>query len=139
MNADDRRAEYAAGLRALADLLEREPGLPIPFPDKFEWNVWPHNVDNVAAEVARIRRLLPGMFEKNDPAQSNLASQYYMLTARLHGLTLEICAYRESVCERVVTGTREVTEQVPVAFETVTKTVEDVEWVCKPLLSAVES
>jgi heme-binding NEAT domain protein len=48
---------------------------------------------------------------------------------------------REEICERIVTGTREVTVEVPdpeqlaaVPTVSVTKTVEDVEWICRPLL-----
>lgn len=57
--------------------------------------------------------------------------------------TLRIAVYgdRDEVCERVVTGTREVTEEVPdpealaaVPKVVVTKTVEDVKWICRPLL-----
>lgn len=58
-------------------------------------------------------------------------------------VSLEVYAHREVVCERRVTGTREieVEEQDPEALakvptRTVTKTVEDVEWVCTPILQA---
>jgi len=51
---------------------------------------------------------------------------------------------RENVCERVVTGTREVTVEehdpallAAVPTKTVTKTVEDVEWVCPESLLAL--
>jgi hypothetical protein len=50
---------------------------------------------------------------------------------------------RNEVCEKVVTGTREVTKEVPdpealaaVPKVTVTETVEDVEWRCHPILDA---
>lgn len=56
-------------------------------------------------------------------------------------VALDVYAARDDVCERVVTGTREVTEEVPdpdalakVPTTTVTKVVEDVEWKCRPLL-----
>lgn len=48
---------------------------------------------------------------------------------------------RSKVCERVVIGEREVTEQVPdpelvkdVPMKTVTRVVEDIEWRCSPML-----
>lgn len=57
-----------------------------------------------------------------------------------------VYANREEVCERVVIGTREVTEEVPdpealkaVPKVAVTKTVEDVEWQCHSLLAEVSS
>jgi hypothetical protein len=58
----------------------------------------------------------------------------------VHGLKVKVTTYRDAVCERVVTGTREVTREVrdpdalaAVPTTTVTETVEDVEWVCAPL------
>ena len=131
------RAEYIVGLRALADLLEANPDLPIPDgePDgRFAWNIWPDGGDT-AARVAAIRRMLPGTFTKNDPASNAFASKYYELTAPLRGITLAISTYRDAVCERVVTGTREVTKTVPVKTEEVTVTEDIVEWVCRPLLA----
>ncbi len=57
-------------------------------------------------------------------------------------LSLHVYVDREEICERVVTGTREVTEMVPdpehvAAAPLVEKTtvVEDVEWVCHPILA----
>lgn len=131
----DPRAEYVAGLRALADVLEREPGLPLPVKDTFSWNVWPVGFADVKAEVARIRRLLPAArFKKNEP-DSEYNRQYFHLSAPLHGVTLEICTYRDQVCERVVTGTREVTKTVPVQMEDIIVTEDIVEWRCHPLLA----
>ncbi|HET6291734.1 MAG TPA: hypothetical protein VFG33_00115, partial [Kribbella sp.] len=55
-------------------------------------------------------------------------------------IEVHVGAYRDQVCERVVTGTREVTKTVPdpsvvVPDVEVTETVEDVEWICGPLLA----
>ncbi len=65
------------------------------------------------------------------------------LIRRFGALAVVASVPREEVCERVVTGTREVTESVPdpeamkeVPIVEVTKTVEDVEWRCRPLLAA---
>lgn len=56
---------------------------------------------------------------------------------------VEVYATRDEVCTRVVTGTTEVTEEVPdpealaaVPKVTVTRTEELVEWQCHPILSA---
>jgi hypothetical protein len=131
------RAEYAAGLRAFADLIDANPDLPLPVQDKFEWTIWPSAVDDVKAEIARIRRLLPGRFDKNDTADA-YNSKYFELRGHLHGIPLVISTYREQVCERVVVGTRQVTKTVPAPdapMVEVTETVEDVEWRCSPLLA----
>lgn len=57
-------------------------------------------------------------------------------------ISLHVYARRDEVCERIVTGTREVTEEVPdpealaaVPKVTVTRVEEDVEWRCLPLLA----
>lgn len=138
----DRRAEYVKGLRALAELLAVHPDLSVPhgLGTAFTWNVWPSQFgDDVPAEVARIRQVVGGQWAKNDPAdgENGYDASYFTLSRPLYGITLRICSYREAVCERVVTGTREVVEDVPVAFEKRTKTVEDVRWDCKPLLAEV--
>jgi hypothetical protein len=54
------------------------------------------------------------------------------------GLELDVTVSRPAVCERVVTGTREVVKTVPAPdapMVEVTEVVEDVEWVCEPLLA----
>lgn len=139
------RAEYIAGLRALADLMEAQPGLPIPdggADGEFAWNVWPHAVADVPARVAELRRMLPGPASKNDPTENGgdgYAAKYYELTVPLRGVRLVISTYRDAVCERVVTGTREVTKTVPVQTEEVTVTEDVVEWRCKPLIAEVSA
>jgi hypothetical protein len=135
------REEYIAGLRAVADLIEATPDLPLPSSELlFSWNVWPSmGVDDIPAEVARLRRLLPGTFTKNDPG-SAYGAAYYQLDGQIGAAKLEITTNREEVCERVVTGTREVVKTVPAPGTPtveVVETVEDFEWVCKPLLAEV--
>lgn len=135
------RADYIAGLRALADLLESTPELPLPTePSAFEWQIGYKYPTNEAkrAGLAEIARLIPGRFDKNDPAESDYNAKYFELTGRLAGILVRIWAERDAVCRRVVTGTRQVTEMVPAPdapLVAVTKTVEDVEWRCEPLLA----
>jgi hypothetical protein len=61
----------------------------------------------------------------------------------LRPIDIEVYGKRAEVCERVVVGTEEVEEEVPdpealaaVPRVKVTKTVEQVKWVCSPLLAA---
>lgn len=136
---DDKRAEYTAGLRALADLLDEHPDLPLPHvgsTDPFDW--WLFG-DNPKATLATLVRLIPGAKKKQVGEHSG--SSWFTVATRLHGLHIDINATRAAVCERVVTATREVTKEVPdpdvlatVPTVTITETVEDVEWVCAPLL-----
>ncbi|HEX4432832.1 MAG TPA: hypothetical protein VHZ96_26400 [Frankiaceae bacterium] len=142
----DDRSEYIAGLRALADVLEQHDDLPLPHagggvvgPVTFIWSAL--GEDEPASEMARIRSLIgAGHWEKNAPVGHGLT--YYELTAHVHGIDLTITAFRSAVCERVVIGTREVTTLVPATdapMVEVTETVEDVEWVCAPLLAEATS
>jgi hypothetical protein len=92
----DPRAGFISGLQELAELLEWTPDLPLPSKigtdGEVAWNVWPSMVDDVTAEVARIRRLLPpALWTKNDPTAGEYGAKYYELSAPLHGLTLTIC------------------------------------------------
>lgn len=108
------RDEYIAGLRELADLLERTPELPLPTMD-FEWAV--HYYGSTDAEqraaLANIRRLLPGPLEENDPnSGSGYDESYYQLKGNIGALPVDVWASRHSVCRRVIAGT-----QTPVAVE----------------------
>lgn len=146
MSAD--RADYIAGLRALADLLEQHDELPLPThgsESPLAWWIWPHAVEDPKATLATLVRLIPGAKSKS-VGEGSAGNSWFTVTAQLHGLTIDINTYRNQVCNRVVIGTREVTEEVPdpdavaaVPTVTVTKTVEDVEWVCEPLLADREA
>lgn len=65
------------------------------------------------------------------------------------GIKFEVYTDRDAVCERVVTGRREVVEEIPdpealaaataaVPLVMVTRIEEDVTWKCRPLLAATE-
>ncbi|MFD9949996.1 hypothetical protein ACFWYW_28440 [Nonomuraea sp. NPDC059023] len=136
-NTEAERAAYTAGLRALADILDANPDLPLPYdgdgkPLSF--------IEGIAAESRRgaavFARVMPGPVEK-----SGTDSQFY-LKAKLHGLRVKWIATREEMCERIVVGTREVEieEPDPEAVAALPKVkrvevVEDVEWKCRPVLA----
>lgn len=112
-----KRAEYVKGLRALADILDAHPELPLPYDGNSTALDW----IEVAADDG--------------------AGQFY-LTFQLHGLALRVITTRAQMCERVVTGRREVEieELDPVALAALpkikrTEVVEDVEWQCRPVLA----
>lgn len=139
MNA---RSDYTAGLRALADLLDANPDVPLPsrLGRDFSWAVFGSKVptgQKVPVALADLARtLIPGV--RNKRADDG----YFRVSGKLHGLNLEVWAMREAVCTRVVTGTETVTRGVldaaalaAVPTTTVTETVETVEWVCAPLLA----
>ena len=140
------RADYIAGLHALADMLDQHPELPLPSTGTstaFDWWIWDHENENSKAVLAEIVRLIPGA--KNKVVGEGSTASWFTVEASLRGLRIDVNAHRASVCRRVVTGTREVTEEVPdpdalatVPKVTVSKTVEDIEWVCEPLMAPRE-
>jgi hypothetical protein len=142
MTEVDRRTSYTAGLRALADLLDQHPQIPLPLdgvglPISIGFH-GPAIEDHAGEMAAAARILIPGT--RNKAADDG----YFRVRGMLHGLQLEVWAMRDQVCERVVTGTREVPREVPdpavqVPTVTVLETVEDVEWRCAPLLAGASS
>lgn len=134
------RDEAIRGIRMLADLLEQNPDVPLPYQLGGGSNI---TFMFLAGEGARERmvklaRLIPGRLTKA-VSGSGEYGHYFDLEGKLAGIDVLLTAYRDQVCERVVTGTREVTRTIPdpaadVPTIEVTETVEDVEWVCGPLM-----
>jgi hypothetical protein len=130
------RTAYIDGLRTLASVLELHPDLPLPY----EGNDSPftihflHGADPRGA-MAAAARMIPCKWAKTSD------DNYFDLRGELAGLKIKLTAFRDAVCTRIVTGTREVTEEVtdPDAPKvTVTHIIEDVEWDCGPLLAGSE-
>ena len=149
MTAPDERAAYIAGLRLLADVLESRPDLPLPTDGSraglpLTWSfgfAW----EDPKAAMATAARLLPCSFAKDYVGEDDPLTAKLNLNGRIEGLHLRLTAYRDMVCTKVITGTREVTEDVPdpealasVPVVSVTTTVEDFEWRCSPLLAPAE-
>jgi hypothetical protein len=130
------RAAYAAGLRHLADVIASDPDCPYP---QGPIALFIHDGENQAEIAARLRRSLGGgRWQKKE----SVGGAYLTLDGMCGGVPVDLWLDRDAVCERVVTGTEEVTEVIPAVTEadlrpeqTVTRTVEHVEWVCSPLLA----
>lgn len=129
--------EQAAGLRALADMVEQNPEI---------------------TEVLRYLHLATHIFAEDDPkaqlatfakttaryaakVEKNFTTGFASVVANFGGVQVSVQADRDEVCERVVTGTETVTKAVPdpealaaVPTVEVTETVETYEWICRPLL-----
>lgn len=140
MSAVD-RAEYVAGLRRIADALEADPSLPLPYEgasgDMGRLSVF----TSTREELQAWSRVMDGVKRKD---VDNDAHYGFRLLGAAAGVNLIVYADRQEVCRRVVTGTREVTRTVPdlsvqVPMVEVTETVEDVDWICEPLLAEVTS
>jgi hypothetical protein len=146
MTDTDKRAAYIEGLHQIADFLSEHPEVPLPHLGAYAegsplpaLSIYVYG-DNPRATMATIAR---AMTDSGASVQKRVkdSTGSFQAWREFGGLVLVATASRGDVCERVVTGTREVTEEVPdpeavaaVPKVTVTKVVEDVEWVCKPLL-----
>lgn len=136
---DPERAAYVAGLRALADLLEANPDLVLPFDGRTHpISVFARTGDDQRTALAAWVRALPG---RKDKRETGTGGRIFEVAGSLRGLRVSVMADRDEVCERVVVGTREITETVPdpelvaaVPTVTVTRTEEIVDWVCHPVL-----
>lgn len=130
------RSEYAAGLVELARLLVEHPEVPLPY----EGHLAPLtlmflDVDTARAEMAAAVRAIPTDWSKD------AGTEYFRMDGGLRGLKLRLTAYRASVCERVVVGTRPVVKQIPdpavvVPLVDVVEDEEIVDWRCRPVLAA---
>lgn len=135
------RAEQIAGIYQLALWLEQNPDVPIPWDlsgqSGTHVNIHASHGETEKAVVAAVARALPGRVEKRVWGKDD---QYFGVEGNAPGgVGINVIATRDEVCERVVTGTREVTKTIPdpaveVPTIEVTETVEDVEWVCGPVL-----
>jgi hypothetical protein len=145
MSTDEKRQAYTDGLHQIADFLAEHPEVPLPHlghyiagvygPALFIFLTAPGEQREALADITRAM----GKAEKTADKDTGRFEVY----REFAGIRLVASAARDEVCERVVTGTREVTREVPdpealaaVPTVTVTETVEDVEWVCAPLLKA---
>jgi hypothetical protein len=137
------RAEQIAGIYQLALWLEQNPDVPIPWDltgnPGTDINIHASHGENERAVVAAVARALPGKVDKSVWGPDG---HYFGLKGKAPGgVGINVIAQRDEVCKRVVTGTREVKKTIPDPMVTVptievTETVEDVEWVCEPILAA---
>lgn len=146
MTDTDKRAAYIEGLHQIADFLAEHPDVPLPHLGAYAEGsnrpamsiyVYGHDPRTKVASIVR------AMTEPGTAVQKRVkdSTQSYQVWREFGGLVLLATASRDEVCERVVVGTREVTVEEPdpealaaVPTVSVTKVVEDVEWVCAPLL-----
>lgn len=133
----DPRVEYIEGLRALADLLEANPGLELPYHGSSTDMLIVPSRGTQRAVLASWARALPG--RKSKGANNNL----YQLSGALRGLKLQVLCSRDEVCEKRVLRTETVTETVPdpeyvAAAPLVERETERevVEWICTPSILA---
>lgn len=150
-------ALVAEDLRALADLVENDGDgfLAALIRQLFAKSaVWPlHSVayddrddsgrEVMAETIRRFKAIATAPVRKE---YEDGGDGYFNATIPLRALRIKLTDLRARVCERVVTGTTTVTEEIPdpeyVAAApkvAVTRTVESVEWKCVPILADAEA
>ena len=126
--------EYTGGLRDFADWVDANAEYleehSLSFGDTLHFRLYAFDAEQFAEHVRVLGR---GVKVPDDR---------WMNVQRTFGpMVVETYIDRETVCRKVVTGTRKVTKEVAdpqAATVTVTETVEDYEWVCdEPLLAAL--
>jgi hypothetical protein len=130
--------QQAEGLRALAAMIEANPDVAkhVAYLDKV-------NVFHVT-EPDAVDMIIRAALRSGAKVTKNWEAPTVLQVGFSWGpVTGQLLSPRESVCERVVTGTETTRKTVPdpakladVPLVEVEETVETVEWVCKPLLAA---
>lgn len=133
--------DIADGLLSLASLIKARPDL-VPYFGvlrQIRIHAYGDNADDLAVFA---RAAMAG----GATIRKNISSSQYNVAATWGPVEVEMLANRDEVCERVVTGVETVTEQVPdpellaaVPTVEVTREVETVEWVCRPLLATEQA
>lgn len=134
----DRAAALAAGLRELANMIEKNPALLDISAIRYVFDRALVSVDT-REDVSALARAGARSGAK---VTKHVGSKYAGVDIAFGSASLHVYADRDEVCERIVIGTREVTEEVPdpealaaVPKVAVTKIVEDVEWRCSSFLA----
>lgn len=142
MANDPARTAYTSGLRELAEWLDTHPEVPLPYlgggipgcdlPTLAIYIIGGDRRQQLATIARAMGHAEKAVSEHRDGGAS------FQIWRRFAGIALFAQADRDLVCERVITGTRQVeTDEViePAKTRKVKKTVEAVEWRCPPLLA----
>ena len=101
----------------------------------YNWSISTSNGETVPDVITKAMR---AGLQGTGKVKKNYRTDTFTLTFKFGKLNYNILCDREEVCERIVTGTEEVTESVAVKWEDQTRTKETVTWKCHPLLAVVE-
>lgn len=140
----DARQAFIDGLHQIADFLAEHPEVPLPTMGSSIGGKYEPTLSIFTQCESRDERdqktMLADIARAMGKAEKSTHHEF-AIWRRFAGVILAAYAERNEVCDRVVTGTREVTREVrdpealaAVPLVSVTETVEDVEWVCTPLL-----
>lgn len=134
---DELRTSRISGMRKLCDVLDANPNILLPYEFKNGTTIYILENEQSQEQMTVTRRAIGGKWDKE------VYNDAFTLKGSIDGLAVKLYTNRGNVCQRIVTGSREVTEEVPdpelvaqVPLKRVTRTVEDVEWVCPESLLA---
>lgn len=124
-------AEYIAGLRLMADVLEAHPEIILPWPGQspymnFEFYVTGERDEK--ATTAAIIRALGGHWSKD------ASDAFFTTQTQVRGLHVRVVATRDQVCVRRVVGQKTVTKKIATVYEEKNVVEDIVEWDCAPIL-----
>ncbi len=136
-------AEYAAGLRQLADLIEAHPELPEPYYLRHHFHVWS------LTDADEVRRVGFAALRAGAEVVKDYSDDLMSLDIRLRGgIVAQGLVWRSKVCERVLVGTdTELVEEPdpeaplvtipdPRVTRQIEKRIDRYEWRCGPDTSA---
>ena len=140
----DEREAHVAGLRELADVLERNPQIKSPFQHGATVYFYSYDYDaegmpqiNSLEKMKEWRRAAGGTWNKEWTEEAAYSSADFKLTRMFGGLKVTLTTPRENVCEKVVveTITETVMEYPAEAFVDIEKVAVEkkrdiIEWVC---------
>lgn len=140
-SGNDLAQRMVQGLLDLAAFIERNPDLA----GGFETSLITSGVHaHLRSEdrAAQLGRYAQAAARHGAKVTKDIDDTWHNLVLRFAGdVRVAVLAYREEVCERVVTGTETVTKTMPdpaalaaVPTVEVTETVDTYQWVCTPLL-----
>src|SRR5690242_12905173 len=111
----DTRQDFIDGLHQIADFLAEHPEVPLPHLESYATGAFVPTMSIYLVGDKDQRGLLAGIARAMGGAEKrvNDATDRFMVYRRFAGIALAASAERNEVCERVVTGTREVTEEIP--------------------------
>lgn len=127
------RHDFTAGLRELADILDDNPELPLPFSGTTSGLLWiaSGGQDDHRDAAAAFTRAIPGTLHKK------VRDNAFDLSGNVQGVRVNLIVDRDAVCSRVVVGTEQVTiPATPATDAAPEQTVEReiVRWDCAPIL-----
>ena len=129
MSTERRRRQFIAGLRAVANFYEENPGAWYDGMHlTLNMYVWGRSARKILAAMARLFGQCNKVYDDNNITVSRQFSEQ---------VTVAVFAPRAKVCRRVVLGTRISPARIVPATEEIcipASSVEIVEWRCDPLL-----